>query len=1792
MPIRVTLPGRGVLTFADGTPQSDIEATIDRDFPRTGEDVAVELAEDPAAHRNISDEDFARYKEFLDQKKSDMWETASTAAGVVGETISKGLLGLFEARNLDPGVAFATATEAGAQGTRQLYGMLAQAEDPNSVLFRFKDWITNSGSLEDQKKQWQDARDFALKSQALDEGQETLIAPREIVNNDVKNALSLVADPTLFVPGFGQVLGASRVASRVVGAATKGLAEGARTVTRPLAGAIDSATEAAMRASGTNAASLRAAAAATGTTGLVMGVPGVREAATVVGGVKLADKVAEIFSRAGENLAEGGSRIGPMESLGLAPNAGRLDKALATVGRMGGDTAIDVGLAGATGVLEGAAIGAGLGFLSGGEEGAAAGLGSGAVLGGVAGTGVRGFDTVRGKVAAENRLADLNRFIARQDPDSKARWEKIVEQDGTDAAANTMDIRNLLQGSLQDAKFTILNPVEFTDRFGADARGIQVITAGQPEVVINSGKMRSNYTAGHELFHALDAVEQLRPQAERIKQEIVGTFFTQPDGIVVQASQGLLSPAEVDVAFKQYQRKLAKSGIDTREWYKAKTPIERSRLVANELGAEYMGRLISGSGPDEMLRGYAGVTRNLLDMALQRDAGSRLRQLAERMGLGAAPVESMVFRGLKDASPALNGMLRDLVRARRNLSERIEVANTTGTVITPREMSSPVVANKAVAMGLAERRPDGSTALKPDDVLAREERDAVTALRAAVETAPVADPSKPHLRVVDDAVVGGGVSPEQLAAIAASPAIPNNLKAALTGVSQSLAAAGRAGEGNVIWIEYGAATKRVKNRLTGFFTSKYSSGIRLSQREIAPYALLLNKGDVPYMRVVDVSKLRGHAQDLASKGKLGPYAADVGGFLSDTVRYFENISNPSGVRTHELPGMTPEKASYLNSTFGQDEKGGAKFIRSIRLDRITEMRPTGERIAASELAWQRQKVDWMPAEKMPDGEVISSPQGYRIIAKDAKFSLYAPDGQRVGIYDTQAAAEAKAGKMEVANALPRRQSVSTEEISRDQEGNIRFKGKEPKDWTPEDFADYGKAFGVDNLGPLSEIRKVSTGLDGDNTNIPGGIEGKFTYYDLLWLKANPVDVAKLSEGVHAQLTAKLARTMAPEPTNAVQKFNGIVFGMLSPNAPLLPNEFAASRLRFGSMDDIRRFANLQPENPTAENKKKLNAELKKLLGMTSADKGGLGIGITADLSNIVNTARLFLRKPDFFVKRADESWGTFVDKVATQVKGLGTKTASFGGVWQDPLNASISAMDRHMARIFGQQLLGDKQLRARFEGIIVDRFNKLLSEAKSTSNKLDRKIAKAKSEKARSKLEQEKMEKLANLPDPTAVRSKTLDDVLGQAEIFGEDRVRAFVNEAVFAAMGGREGKLITAKGTVNPKAPENIRAIEWVETPQKFKVMSEAYRAALEMNAKRAKDMGVEVFPAQWTLWDRIRQRVEPHEVMFPGLEKLPALNDRQLGAAFEANKVAGYGITPEQGQTWRRGAVNSPSALAYFMPDDATNPTSLPTNPDLPSQNARPTRAIPKSRFYVSSTERGRNFADAIARAAQDHPRGVAVEVKPAEFYTDPENFLFLSQDGLAGAAVKADGDLVSVFKHPASNARMKDILADATASAIKLDAFDIDGFLPQLYSNFGFRPVARVAFADDFAPPRWNFEDMGWPDVLLMVKDPRNALGLPDATLYSSKVREQVPLVSYEDAVRMQSEAVAKLERSGGGARAINFQPEAMPNGTVYRADYGYSVVNKTGGKFRVFSPLGELIAVAKSLEEAERHIQKRL
>ena len=211
---------------------------------------------------------------------------------------------------------------------------------------------------------------------------------------------------------------------------------------------------------------------------------------------------------------------------------------------------------------------------------------------------------------------------------------------------------------------------------------------------------------------------------------------------------------------------------------------------------------------------------------------------------------------------------------------------------------------------------------------------------------------------------------------------------------------------------------------------------------------------------------------------------------------------------------------------------------------------------------------------------------------------------------------------------------------------------------------------------------------------------------------------------------------------------------------------------------------------------------------------------------------------------------------------------------------------------------------------------------------------------------------------------------------------------------------------------------------------------------------------------------------------------------------------------------------------------------------------------RSLSTDPDAGRRFVEGISRTASEHPMGAAVEVKPAEYYNDPNNRLFLTEDGLSGVSVTSYGDLVSVFKHPTSKARIKDILAEAAPYAVTLDAFDINGFLPDLYANYGFRPAARVSFSRDYAPDGWPYELAGEPDVVLMVKDLDGDSGLPeiDAEGYAA-IRDSIPLTDdYDAAMAMQTAAKEKVAKARAAKADTSF-PLATQFGAASQLPVGF-------------------------------------
>lgn len=175
---------------------------------------------------------------------------------------------------------------------------------------------------------------------------------------------------------------------------------------------------------------------------------------------------------------------------------------------------------------------------------------------------------------------------------------------------------------------------------------------------------------------------------------------------------------------------------------------------------------------------------------------------------------------------------------------------------------------------------------------------------------------------------------------------------------------------------------------------------------------------------------------------------------------------------------------------------------------------------------------------------------------------------------------------------------------------------------------------------------------------------------------------------------------------------------------------------------------------------------------------------------------------------------------------------------------------------------------------------------------------------------------------------------------------------------------------------------------------------------------------------------------------------------------------------------------------------------------------------------------FHSAISAAHDASPFGAAVYVYDQADYEGMR--LFVTQDGLAGFALKQDGDIVSVFKHPDS--REKRVAVAMIRLAIeqggrKLDAFDTE--LPFIYAANGMRVVARMNWNDEYAPGGWDKQlfaefNSGEPDVVFMTFDPAGEFySRGDGQLFDD----------YDLAVDAQSGAIGARESRSESAAAIS-------------------------------------------------------
>lgn len=174
--------------------------------------------------------------------------------------------------------------------------------------------------------------------------------------------------------------------------------------------------------------------------------------------------------------------------------------------------------------------------------------------------------------------------------------------------------------------------------------------------------------------------------------------------------------------------------------------------------------------------------------------------------------------------------------------------------------------------------------------------------------------------------------------------------------------------------------------------------------------------------------------------------------------------------------------------------------------------------------------------------------------------------------------------------------------------------------------------------------------------------------------------------------------------------------------------------------------------------------------------------------------------------------------------------------------------------------------------------------------------------------------------------------------------------------------------------------------------------------------------------------------------------------------------------------GTGNGEDGLLSFIPDPASHAKYKASGLTVPKIN------------QVDAPSSAQAYHDDMVEAMSDHIFGAQVEIKNPEDLASMRTF---RTEGGGGFAIKDDGDIVAVFgasTEPRSGFSM--LQAAVNAGGKKLDAFDT--FLPDIYMTVGFKPVARLPWNDEFAPPNWDkatfakYSD-GEPDIVFFVHDP---------------------------------------------------------------------------------------------------------
>lgn len=238
--------------------------------------------------------------------------------------------------------------------------------------------------------------------------------------------------------------------------------------------------------------------------------------------------------------------------------------------------------------------------------------------------------------------------------------------------------------------------------------------------------------------------------------------------------------------------------------------------------------------------------------------------------------------------------------------------------------------------------------------------------------------------------------------------------------------------------------------------------------------------------------------------------------------------------------------------------------------------------------------------------------------------------------------------------------------------------------------------------------------------------------------------------------------------------------------------------------------------------------------------------------------------------------------------------------------------------------------------------------------------------------------------------------------------------------------------------------------------------------------------------------------------------------------------------------------------------------------------------------STGDNTSFSYALEQAKSNNPHGAFVDSQSAENLNASGTRTFLSSDGMAGVAVRPDGDIVGVFKNSQNRTRqaVKDLLITALSNGgTKLDCYG--NTLGKMYAQMGFVPVARMDFNPEYATD-WKPE-FGTPDVIFWMHngDSPELVASKSGTYsdYSNDYIKSLPtFTDYEAAGQYRDMLLA--QQQAGRTQNVNTQNPYDINPKLTRA--GEAQMN--GGTAGTY-PFGQnTVGAAQSAYAPEQKVSK--